>query len=241
MIETHDLRFGYGQKPTLDGISLSMQNGQITGLVGANGAGKSTLLKLLAGILKPDDGSVRVDGGSTRALSAKALAKKLAYLPQNRPVPEMTVRTLVEMGRFAHDWRGMDEVDKALEKTGMLPFADRCADTLSGGQRQMAYLAMALAQGAPNILLDEPLTHLDEGARLDVTDILRQMKEDGKCVCVVVHELSLLPRVCDRAILLSGGQIVFDGGADECLTSPELEKAFGVRAVTDTGVRFERR
>ena len=174
MIETTDLSFGYGAKQVLDGISLRFENAQVTGLIGVNGAGKSTLIKLMARILKPDGGMIKVDGRYAEGSSAAAYARMLAYLPQNRPVPEITVRALVQTGRYAHRWRGMEEAERAMRETGMLPLADRCVDTLSGGQRQKAYLAMLLAQGSPNVLLDEPFTHLDAGAQLEVLDVIEK-------------------------------------------------------------------
>lgn len=241
MIETTDLSFGYGAKQVLDGLSLRFENAQVTGLIGVNGAGKSTLIKLMARILKPDKGTVTVDERPAEGCPPLTFARQLAYLPQNRPIPEMTVRALVQTGRYAHRWRGMEEAERAMRETGILPLADRCVDTLSGGQRQKAYLAMLLAQGSPNVLLDEPFTHLDAGAQLEVLDVIRRMKDGGKCVAVVMHDLTLAEKCCDRVVLLDKGKAAFDGLPGDCLRSEALENAFGVRMVENAGWTFEKR
>ena len=240
MIETTDLGYSYGEKKVLDGISLRFENAQVTGIVGVNGAGKSTLLRLMACLLEPARGWVTVDERHAYRPSQR-LARQLAYLPQNRPMPEMTVRALVQTGRYPYGWSGKDKAERAMQETGVLPLADRCLDALSGGQRQKAYLAMLLAQGSPNVLLDEPFTHLDAGAQLEVADIIRRMKDEGKCVVVVMHDLALVDKCCDRVILLDKGKAAFDGSPAECLRSEALAEAFGVRMVENAGWTFEKR
>lgn len=240
MIELEGVSFGYGRGDTLRQVSCRMQDGEVVGLIGPNGAGKSTLLRLCAGLLKPRQGAVRVDGRSVDAYRARAFARRVAFLPQSRPVPSISVQRLVEMGRFAHGTDGHGAVERALLAVGLSENARRDVRTLSGGQRQMAYLAMLLAQESPNVLLDEPLTHLDIGAQLDVIRVIRQMRGQGKCVAVVLHDLALLPQICDRALLVHQGQILFRGSPGECLLSPALEQAFGVRVLPGEGPGFER-
>ena len=180
MIELEGVSFGYGRGDTLRQVSCRMQDGEVVGLIGPNGAGKSTLLRLCAGLLKPRQGAVRVDGRSVDAYRVRAFARRVAFLPQSRPVPSISVQRLVEMGRFAHGTDGCEAVEQALSAVGLSENARRDVRTLSGGQRQMAYLAMLLAQESPNVLLDEPLTHLDIGAQLDVIRVIRQMRGQGK-------------------------------------------------------------
>lgn len=241
MIELKDVSFGYGKAPAVRHLSCRVENGQVTALIGPNGAGKTTTLRLMAGILRPDSGEALVDETPVGLYKPKALARQLAFLPQSRPVPAISVRSLVGLGRFAHGKNDERAVENAIRQAGLEQLAERDVRSLSGGQRQMAYLAMLLAQGSPNVLLDEPLTHLDIGCQLDVIDLIRQMKESGKCVAVVAHDLSLLPSLCDRVILLSGGEKVFDGPTAECLSGKQLEEAFQVRIVEKKGISFEKR
>lgn len=239
MIDVKNVRFGYGREAVIDRISCVMNNGEVTGLIGPNGAGKSTLLRLCAGICKPQEGGIMVDGQPK--YNAKAFARQLAFLPQSRPTPDITVRALVQMGRFAHGTGDREAVEQAIQTVGLQKAAECDVRTLSGGQRQMAYLAMLLAQESPNVLLDEPFTHLDIGAQLDVAHVIRRMKQSGKCVVVVLHDLNMLETVCDRVLLLNQGTIRFDGSPENCLQSQELEKAFDVRILANKGISFEKR
>lgn len=241
MIELQNVCFGYGRNEVLHQVNLRMANGEVVGLIGPNGAGKSTLLRLCARILRPQDGIVLVDGKPAAEESAKAFARKLAFLPQSRPVPAISVRSLVMLGRFAHGNGGHEAVERAMDAVGVTHLAERDVRTLSGGQRQMAYLAMLLAQESPHVLLDEPFTHLDIGAQLEVAQVIRRMKEAGKCVVVVMHDLNLLEQVCDRAVLMDNGKMIFEGNAADCLRSGELEQAFGVYILENQGISFEKR
>ena len=241
MIEWQNICFGYGRSRVLHQVNCRMANGEAVGLIGPNGAGKSTMLRLGARILKPQEGCILVDDRPAGDESARAFAKKLAFLPQSRPVPAISVRSLVGLGRFAHGKGDREAVEQAMETAGITHLAERDVRTLSGGQRQMAYLAMLLAQESPNVLLDEPFTHLDIGAQLEVADVIRCMKYAGKCVVVVMHDLHLLDKVCDRAVLMDRGRIIFDGPASDCLHSDALGNAFGVQVLHDQGISFVKR
>ena len=241
MIEWQNVSFGYGRSQVLHQVSCRVENGTVVGLIGPNGAGKSTMLRLGARILKPQEGLVLVDGRPAGDESARGFARKLAFLPQSRPVPAISVRSLVGLGRFAHGKGDSEAVEQAMETVGITRLAERDVRTLSGGQRQMAYLAMLLAQESPNVLLDEPFTHLDIGAQLDVAQVIRQMKDAGKCVGIVMHDLNLLDKVCDRAVLMDGGSIVYDGNAADCLRSEALQNAFDVRILENQGISFAKR
>ena len=241
MIEWQNVSFGYGRSQVLHQVSCRMENGTVVGLIGPNGAGKTTMLRLGARILKPQEGLVLVDGKPAGDESARGFAKKLAFLPQSRPVPAISVRSLVGLGRFAHGKGDSEAVEQAMETVGITRLAERDVRTLSGGQRQMAYLAMLLSQESPNVLLDEPFTHLDIGAQLDVAQVIRRMKDAGKCVGIVMHDLNLLDKVCDRAVLMDGGSIVYDGNAADCLWSEALQNAFDVRILENQGISFAKR
>lgn len=241
MIEWQNVSFGYGKKALLKDISLTMNDGEAIALIGPNGAGKSTMLRLCARLLKPQSGRIEVDGRELAGWRSREFARQLAFLPQTRPVPALTVRSLVRLGRFSHGRGDREAVEQAIHAAGLEELAGRDVRTLSGGQRQRAYLAMLMAQDARNVLLDEPLTHLDIGSQLDIAELIRMMQAQGKCVAVVVHDLSMLDRVCGRAVLLDQGRIAFDGGAEECLRSEALQNAFGVRVLPGQGTAFERR
>jgi len=247
MIELKDVCFSYGKTPIIDGLTCRMQDGAITALIGPNGAGKSTALRLCARLIRPQGGLIAVDGKPAQQYDARSFARTLAFLPQSRPVPMITVRELVMHGRFArlsplHRPSVHDEeaVCRALEMTGLTDLAGRELTALSGGQRQKACLAMLIAQEAPNVLLDEPFTHLDVGCQLEVAELLRGMRDEGKCTVVVLHDLAMVPEVCDDVIVMHQGGIVYDGPACGLYETDAVERAFGVRAVRRNGIGFER-
>ena len=247
MIELNSLTFGYTPAaPLLTGLSARFGDGRIRAVLGPNGSGKSTLLRLCARQLAPASGTLRVGGRDAASYDAKAFARALSYLPQSRPVPMISVRALVAHGRFPH--LGMtrrlsakDEaaVGRALEITGLTDVAGRDLRTLSGGQRQKAYLAMLIAQDAPHLLLDEPTTYLDVAHQLELCAILRALRDEGRCLVVVMHDLAQALALADDVLLLCGGQPLYDGPADGLTGSGAIELAFGVRPVMREGVQFE--
>lgn len=224
-------------------LSLHIQQGTITALVGANGCGKSTLLRGLSRLLKPVQGSVYVDGHEVHAMKAKDLARKLGILPQSPTAPEgLTVHELVAQGRYPHQnwfqqWSREDEhiVQEALETTNLTMFADRPVDTLSGGQRQRAWIAMALAQQTDVLLLDEPTTYLDLAYQMDVLDLLDELNAQGRTIIMVLHDLNQAARYADTIVALRGGQIVAQGSPEAVMTPENILQVFGLRAevVTD--------
>src|SRR5690606_38613096 len=163
------LSLAYSDERIIDALTLQVPVGKVTALVGPNGCGKSTLLRGLARLLKPQGGSVLLDGAAIHSLPTKQLAREIGILPQSPVAPEgLTVRELVAQGRYPHQhwfqqWSSEDEqaLQHALQLTKLQPLAERGVDTLSGGQRQRAWIAMTLAQETNTILLDEPTTFLD--------------------------------------------------------------------------------
>lgn len=247
MIQLNQVSFGYDRTPLLQALSCRMADGSITAVIGPNGSGKSTLLKLCARLLRPASGELQVDGRDAAGYESKAFARQLAFLPQSRPTPMISVRSLVAHGRFPH--LGMtrrlspdDEaaVHRALALTGMADWADRDMRTLSGGQRQKAYLAMLIAQGAQNLLLDEPTTYLDVLHQLELTEILRTLRNEGRCIVLVLHDLTQAISLCDHVLLLHEGRLLYDGAPDALFASGTIEAAFGVRPVSGPGTTFER-
>ena len=248
MIELNRMTFGYASgAPLIAGLSARFGDGRIRAVLGPNGSGKSTLLRLCARQLTPASGTLRVGGQDTAGYDAKAFARMLAYLPHSRPVPMITVRALVAHGRFPHlgmtrrlSARDEDAVAHALAVTGLSSVAERDLRTLSGGQRQKAYMAMLIAQDAPHLLLDEPTTYLDIGHQLELCAILRALRDEGRCVVVVMHDLAQALSLADDVLLLHEGQPLYDGTADGVVPSGAIEQAFGVRPVLRESVQFER-
>ena len=247
MIRMQRVAFSYGSAPFIRELSCEMADGRVTGLLGPNGSGKSTCMKLCAGLIRPQGGEILVGGASVSGRKPREFARALAFLPQSRPLPMITVRSLVENGRFPY--LGLSRrlgpgdraaVDSALEMTGMEALAERKLPTLSGGERQKAYLAMLIAQGAQHLLLDEPTTYLDINHQLELMDILRTLRDAGRCVVMVLHDIDLAAQVCDHIIVMQRGGVVYSGVAAALFGSGALERAYGVRPLPGAGTRFER-
>jgi iron complex transport system ATP-binding protein len=235
MLEIRNLSVGYGGSPVLRNVSLSIPEGRVTVIVGPNGCGKSTLLKALAGIL-PATGSVTLDGREILALDRRELARTVAFLPQNRPVPEISVENLVLHGRFPYlsyprRYRREDReaATAAMERMGVAELSHRMLPTLSGGQRQKVYIAMALAQDTPVLLMDEPNTFLDIAHQLQLTEQARVLAAEGKTVVLVLHDLAMALDCADFLAVMHEGRCLFQGSPEEIFRSGSLETAFGVQ------------
>lgn len=234
MLEIQNLTAGYPGHPVLDRVSLTLPQGKVTVIVGPNGCGKSTLLKSLAGILKPE-GEIRLDGQSLTSLSSQELAQKIAYLPQNRQIPDITAERLVLHGRFPYlnyprRYRKEDYAiaRAAMERMGIGDLAQRSLPTLSGGQRQKVYIAMALAQDTPVILMDEPTTYLDMARQLRLMDQARDLADEGKAVVLVLHDLGLAMATADQVIVLANGQVAAAGDPETVFATGCLDRVFGI-------------
>ena len=248
MIELKNLQAGYQGRPVLEGVSLDFRPGEVLAILGPNGCGKSTLLRTANGLLAESGGEVLVDSVPLGELSAREIARKIAYLPQSRSVPNITAGRMVLHGRFPYlsyprRYRREDHemVQKALEWVGAAELASRPLAELSGGQRQKVYLAMALAQDTETILMDEPTTYLDVGCQLEVMALARRLAEEGRAVVMVLHDLTLALRCAHRAALLSGGKICQVGTPEELYGGEVLKRVMGVRlgrVETEEGWRY---
>ncbi|KYN87847.1 ABC transporter [Vibrio cidicii] len=218
--------------------SLNIPSQALTVVLGHNGSGKSTLVSLLAGQQKPDTGSVQLHQQEVSRFSAKDFAKQVAFLPQKLPVSAgLTVKELVKLGRFP--WRGVlgrwqaqDEmvVNQAMEKTGVMPFADTLADALSGGERQRAWVAMLLAQQSPLLILDEPTSALDIHHQYQLMSLLAELNHtQGVGVIVILHDLNLALRYATHIVALKKGQIAFEGPANLLLDEQRLSDLYQTR------------
>ena len=228
-----------GGDTILEGIDVSLQPGQVTALVGPNGSGKSTLLRALSRILRPSAGSVLLDGQDIATLPTRAVARKLALLPQRtETMSGITVGALVELGRQPHVGRfgGLRASDReaigwALAVTDAEQHVDRLVDTLSGGERQRAWLAVALAQRTGVLLLDEPTTYLDVRHQLEVMALVRRLnREHGLTVCWVLHDLNAAAAYSDTMVCLHDGRVLAHGPPSELLTVELVRDAFGIDA-----------
>ena len=247
MLEIRNFSAGYEGKPVLQDISLSIPRGAVTVIVGPNGCGKSTLLKALAGIL-PATGSAALDGRELGDLDRRELAKVVAFLPQNRPTPEITVQNLVLHGRFPYlsyprRYRKADyqAAEAALERMGVGNLSDRMVPTLSGGQRQKVYIAMALAQDTDVVLMDEPNTFLDIAHQLQLMEQAKALAGEGKAVVLVLHDLPLALSVADSLAVLLEGRCLCQGDPEAVFQSGNLNVAFGVeirRIYTEDGWKY---
>ncbi len=236
MIELRELRSGYAGREVLHGISLQFRPGEVLVIAGPNGCGKSTLLRAAAGIGEVSGGEVLIDGVSSAALSARQIAQKCAYMPQDRPAPSLSVRRMALHGRFPYlsyprRYRAEDfaAVETALERARALDIADRAIPELSGGQRQRAYLAMALAQETETLLMDEPTAFLDISHQLSVMEMASSLARDGRAVVMVLHDLCLALRRADRLAVISGGVLLAQGTPEEIYASGVIDEAFQAR------------
>lgn len=248
MMELRQLRAGYDEHMVLDGVDLALRPGEVLALLGPNGSGKSTLIRAALGLLPLAGGQVLIDGADAAALSPRQRAQKAAYLPQTRPVPNITALRMVLHGRFPHltyprRFRQEDYAAAmaALEQADAACLARRPMPELSGGQRQRVYLAMALAQDAPTLFLDEPTAFLDVSHQLEVGRLAGQLARQGKAVVLVLHDLPLALSTADRLAVLKGGRLLAVDGPEALCADGILNSVFGIelgRVMTDRGWRY---
>ncbi|MDE2903654.1 MAG: ABC transporter ATP-binding protein [Chloroflexota bacterium] len=237
-IRADELGFRVEAKALLERVRLHADQGQLVGLIGPNGAGKSTLLRAIAGVLRPQEGAVWLEGEELNSMPARDVAARMALVPQIAPYTHgFTARELVLMGRYPHLGRfeiegAADEAiaREAMELTETEEFAERTLDTLSGGERQRVFVSRALAQQPRVLLLDEPTANLDVLHKLRVLDLVRQLVDEGLTAVAAIHDLGMAARYCDRLVLLSEGRVLADGTPEEVLAPVIIEAAFGVRS-----------
>lgn len=236
MIELKNVCAGYEGKTVVKNANVIFEPGKITVMIGPNGCGKSTLLKSIVRINPHTAGQILIDGTPIEQFSSAKLAQNVAYLAQNKKAPDITVLKMVLHGRFAYlnyprKYRPQDfEIaKKSLEWAGMADKSERIVSKLSGGMQQKVYIAMALAQDADTILMDEPTTYLDIVHQLRLMEMAKQLAAEGKAVVMVLHDLTQALEIADKVVVLKEGEIISQGSADEVYESRNLEKAFGIK------------
>jgi iron complex transport system ATP-binding protein len=242
-LAARDLSAGYGERGVLRHLDLEVLDGELTVIVGPNACGKSTLLRSLARLLPPTGGEIVLDGKGIRRLPTKEVARRVGLLPQSSVAPEgITVADLVGRGRYPHQsllsaWSRDDEaaVDAAMAATDVADLADRFVDELSGGQRQRVWIAMVLAQETPLVLLDEPTTFLDIGHQLEVLDLVATLRERGRTIVGVLHEINHAARYATHLVAMRDGRVVAQGDPREIIDEALVREVFGVssRVIAD--------
>lgn len=235
-LKVSGLTFTYNGGPLLRDLSFELRGGDFMCVLGPNGSGKSTLLKLLTGFIRPASGQVRLGGTETAELRPDRLARLAAYVASETATPyDFSVRETVLLGRTARAgfWRGYSAedgaaADRALEETGITRLGARSVNTLSTGERQLAFIAQALAQEAKILLLDEPTSHLDLKYKTGVMDLLRRLAGKGLAVAAVLHEPALAALGCNKALILRGAGEYSFGPAVEMLSPANLSSAYDV-------------
>ncbi|MCR9152872.1 MAG: metal ABC transporter ATP-binding protein [Bacteroidetes bacterium] len=233
VLEVHNLSASYNRKPVLWDIDFQLTAGQLVGIVGPNGSGKTTLLRNIMGLMEADSGYVRLFGKGLNEVR-----DRVSYVPQRESVDwdfPVSVREVVEMGRYRPKnllrrlkTSDQDLVDQALEKVGMLEYAARQIGQLSGGQQQRVFLARALAQDADLYLMDEPFVGVDAATEDAILKVLTELKEDGKTVVIVHHDLQTAFQYFDSMVLLNT-RLVAVGPKNSVFTKENLQEAYGGR------------
>ncbi|MEU3193418.1 ABC transporter ATP-binding protein [Streptomyces sp. NPDC006992] len=233
----HDLTLAYDQRTIARELDVAVPDRSFTVVVGPNACGKSTLLRALSRMLKPTRGKVLLDGSDIAGLPAKSLARTLGLLPQSSTAPDgITVADLVARGRYPHQgllrqWSRDDErvVAESMAATGVEGLGDRFVDELSGGQRQRVWIAMALAQQTPLLLLDEPTTYLDIAHQVEILDLCARLhEEEGRTLVAVLHDLNHAARYATHLIAMRDGRIVAQGEPGEIVTAELVAEVFGM-------------
>lgn len=217
-------------------LDMRVPPGSFTAVVGPNASGKSTLLRGLARLLRPVVGTVYIDGHDIHALPSKQVARRLGLLPQDPQAPDaITVAELVGRGRFPYQrllrqWTEADAVavDDAMAATGVADLADRTVDELSGGQRQRVWIAMVLAQQTPLLLLDEPTTFLDIAHAVDVLELCADLRESGRTLVAVLHDINQACRYATHMIVMKDGRIAAEGEPGAIITAELVTGVFGL-------------
>lgn len=248
MIKLEKVSAGYGKKEVLKNVTLSLEKGKVTAILGPNGCGKSTLLKTILGFQEIFSGKVKIDGRELTQFVGQELARKVSYLPQKKGAPDISVLRMVLHGRFPYlsyprryGKRDYEIAKEALQWAGLEDIAQENVSRLSGGTQQKVYIAMALAQDTPYILLDEPTTYLDISHQWRTMELAKELAAEGKTVGIVIHDIAMALRMADEIVVLNQGRVAEKGSPEEVYASGILEEVFEVnvkRVDTENGWQY---
>ncbi len=236
-INATGIQFAYSERPVIKDISFSIKKGEIVTILGSNGSGKSTLIKLLLGLLKPDAGIVKLDGRDISEINPRHIAKEIAYVPQihNSAFP-YSVMEVVLMGRIPHKnfffkYSGNDyiQANDAMERLSISHLADRPYTNISGGERQLALIARAIAQGAHTFIMDEPAAGLDYGNQMRLLEEIIKLSDEGYTFIKSTHSPEHALWIADRVIMIKDGRIFADGKSSEIITGVNLHSLYKIR------------
>ena len=236
MLTANKISFSYNNNPFVDGISFDVKAGEIVGVIGPNGSGKTTLIRLISGILPLSEGSISLNGISIEDLEPRERARLVSVVPQNANLPNgLTVLDLVLLARNPHlsifQLEGRSDIEiaiRAIQDAGIESLFDRYVDSLSGGEKQRAVIAMALAQQCPILLLDEPTSNLDLTHQSAIMNtIVKTMESKSAAVLITMHDLTLAAQYCTHLIMLSNGGIHAQGMPTDVLSTKNIEEVYG--------------
>lgn len=242
LVSIQSLNLQLGRRRILQHINLSVGKGEFIGLLGPNGAGKSSLLKCIAGLQMPTAGNIQLNGHDLHEHSRTERARKLAYLEQDADCHwPMAVEDVVALGRLPYrlasrsGWSGLDvtcrqQIEAAIEESGLESLRSRQVNNLSGGERRRVMLARTLATQAHILLADEPVAGLDPAHQLRLMELLATKASGGTSIIVVLHDLALAARYCQRIIMLNEGAVAADGCPKEVISRKLLAETYGIDA-----------
>lgn len=233
-ITIKNLHFSYDKKTILKEINTDVGCNEIIALLGPNGSGKSTLMKCINKILPYHKGNICIDGEDIKDYSQQKIASKVAYVPQyETKISGVKVFDMILSGRMPHlAWRPSENdyriVAEVIDRLGLSSLAMNDFGAMSGGQQQMVYIARAIVQETPIILLDEPINNLDLRHQVEIMNLLKELSSQGKTILITLHDINLALQYCQKYILLKNGQIFTQGGL-EIITTENLEQVYGLK------------
>ncbi len=239
-MEVKNLYFSYDDKDFMANINIKLKKGEVTTILGPNGSGKSTLLNLLAKQLTQSKGDILIDGKNIKVMSAKIFAKELAIVHQQNTSPsDLTVEKLVSYGRtpYKNFWNVETKEDEetiewAMEVTKLLPLRNKSVGEISGGERQRAFIAMALAQKTDILFLDEPTTYLDIYYQLEILQLVKELNESlGITIVMVLHDINQALQYSHNIIIMKAGKIIYDDKASNAITESRIKEVYGIDSV----------